>query len=582
MAKRPQKSTQHGTPKFLKAMEHVAQVAEQEGPVAARVAFRDKMLELGHMERVRNLYRVQDKLSKKAVFLKLNGPQDTYLKTRKGRDIILKIRQVGFTTLSGVRGLDYALWEPNMRTGIMAHLQTVVATIFKDIIKFSYEWFKKDWGHLYSPTEDADSATTIGFKDDGLGRSLNTSMRVLFDFRGKTVHFLHVSEASRIEADRLVGSLQGVPANGEVIFESTPNGRGGEFFRQWQNWRNMGELAPYKGHFIPWFKFYPEVPEDWELPGDIALTSYERSLMEAFPREITKSHIAWRRWCVEANCQGDSEIFENEYPSNDIDCFFTGENLVFPSSVLKFQDSKTRTPAKIGFLLSEGPTKIVFHDDSKGTVFLWELPDPSTDYAIGADAAGGVGKDAAAAYVVNRKTGHYVAAIYGQIEPTDFGNELYKLGTFYNRAWINPESNNHGHVVIKTLTDKGYRNIYRRREFDSLTQKMTTKLGWLTTNESKLMLTENFKNATRDGKLIVLDRALIDEMSTFVQVASKTGRSVRREASSGAHDDRVMAAALTWEMHASRGITEDIFEQDAAEPESSGTFDADTGFAADF
>jgi hypothetical protein len=554
----------HHTDKFKQAYLRVLKVAEAQGPAAAKVAFRDEMIQLGHLERVRNLYRVKNKLTRKAVFFVPNGPQETYLQTKKGSDIILKPRQIGFTTLSCVRGLDLALWEPNMSTGIMAHEQNKVQTIFTDSVKFTYQTFKRDWGQLYAPTESADSSSALSFKDDGLGSPLNSSMRVLYDFRGKTVHFLHVSEAARVEDDRLLGSLNGVPDNGEIILESTAAGMGGEYYRLWQLFKKERSLAPYKGHFTPWFEFYPEELSEWNWPDNAPLSDYEKQLVEDSNGAVTKAHLAWRRYKIEKSCQGDSERFENEYPTNDTDCFYTGDSLVFPTSVLKNQASYTRPPAKSCFLLSDGKGGIKVHDDAKGVFQLWELPDPTCQYAIGADPSGGVGKDNGAAYVLNRKNGKFVAALVGQLDPAEFAKELWKLATYYNKAFINPECNNHGHAVIEVLKTLGYRNFYKRRVIDEVTAKPTSKIGFLTTNESKLLLTEKFKAACKEGKVVIYDHALVSEMSTFVQVSSKTGRTVKREAIAGAKDDRVMAACLTWEMHSSLGSSEGHEEADAS------------------
>lgn len=579
----------HYTEAFTQAFAPIQALLEEMGPAEdgsipweVRLAFRDMCISLGHLERVRNLYRVQAKLSRKAEFFVPNGPQETYLNVRKGRDIILKIRQVGFTTLSCIRALDYALWEPNMRTGIMAHQQNVVGTIFEDIVKFTYDWFKKDWGHLYAPAEKSDSSTTLAFKHDGFPepyrRELNSSMRVLFDFRGKTVPFLHVSEASRIEPDRLLGSLQGVPANGEAILESTPNGRGGEFYRQWQNWRSMGTLAPYKGHFIPWYDYYPEEAGKWEIPTGSELTPYEKALLKEYPDKVTTAHLAWRRWCIEANCLGDPEKFENEYPTNDLDCWFSGENLVFGSSILKYQDSFVRPPSKIGFLLSDG-AKLEFAPDPKGLVYLWQEPKPGVEYVAGADPSGGVGRDRAACTVINRATGEVVARIWGQLEPTEFAREILKLCRYYNKAWVCPETNNHGHVVIAYLTAQHYKNIYKRKVIDAVTNRPSSQYGFLTTNDSKLMLTERFKDACKDGRVRVYDNDLLTEMSTFVQLASKQGKSVRREATAGSHDDLLISACLAWEMNLNRGILQFSDEADSALDDDETSFDPDTGFA---
>lgn len=569
----------HYTAKFKRAFAGVQKLIDTEGEIneAVQLAFRDAMLKLGHEERVRNLYRVKGKLQRDAVFFVPNEPQESYLATRKGRDIILKVRQVGFTTLSCVRAYDMAVWEANTNTGIMAHQENVVKTIFQDIIKFTHGWFKKDWGHLYAPVEKSDSATALVFESDGLGRALNSSIRVLFDFRGKTVHFLHVSEASRIEPDRLLGSLQGVPANGEVIFESTPNGRGGEFYRQWQNHKRMVSLAPYKGHFIPWYTFYPEQAENFPWPEGQELTSYERALLEAHPGVLTKAHLAWRRWCIEANCQGDSEKFDNEYPYDDVTCFTTGENQVFPSSLIRYQDKFVKEPGYVGWLLSDGSKKIEWQDDPKGFHFLWERPKAGEEYVIGCDPSGGVGKDAGCAYVLRRSNGEFVACLWGQLEPGEMESEVWKLANYYNKAWICPEANNHGHVVIEGLKRRHYKNLYKRRQLDQLTQKLSTVVGWLTTNESKLMLTEKFKEAAKTGKVKIRDAGLLDEMSTFLQVASKTGRSIRREAASGSHDDRVIAACLAWEMHEARGTMSDEEETDTAGDYEGGEYDHETG-----
>lgn len=547
----------HYTEKFNTAFKKVQEVANAEGEERGKLAFRDAMLELGHDERVKNLYRIQEKLTKQAAFFKPNTPQLRYLETKAKRNIILKCRQVGFTTLNCIRALDYALWEPNTRAGILCHRMGVVKTIFNDLTKFSYSWFVRDWGHLYNPTQKSDSATSLSFLDDGMGRQLNSSILVMHDFRSKTVHFMHVSEGSRIEEDRLVGSLNGVPDNGEITIESTAHGRSGEFYRLWGLYRTKGRLAPYQGFFIPWFAHYPEDKENWEFESEVKWTAKELDMLDDYPGLITPAHLLWRRWCLDAKCSGDEEKFENEYPTNDIDCFISGEHAVFGSSIIKMQDRHTCQPALVGHLLVNDK-KIEMHLDPKGCVSIWDEPDPSHTYVIGADPSGGVGKDKGAAYVKDQKTNRLVARLWGDIVPGDFARELYKLARYYNNAWMCIEANNHGGVVIHVLKELNYRNLYKRKTIDEMTNKPTNKIGFLTNNSNKLLLTEKFKAAAKEGKLIILDDELLQEMSSFVQVSGKTGKTVRREAAAGAHDDLVMAAAFTEEMHSARNISADM------------------------
>jgi hypothetical protein len=400
----------------------------------------------------------------------------------------------------------------------------------------------------------------------------------MHDFRGKTLHFLHVAEASRVQVDNLIGSLNGVPDNGEVTFESTAHGRSGEFYRLWQLHKAKGKTAPFKGFFVPWYDYYPEDADSWDFDENDRWTHREQELMEHYKGKITPSHLLWRRYCIEAKCSGDEERFENEYPTNDVDCFLTGEASVFPSSMLRMQDRNTRDPMFVGHLLADGK-KMEIHDDPKGVVSMWEAPDPSHTYVIGADPSGGVGKDKGAAYVKNQKTNKIVARLWGDMIPSDFAKELFKLATFYNKAYICVEANNHGHVVLHVLTkEMNYRNLYKRHAVDEISKRPTKKIGFLTNNQNKILITEKLKTAAKESKIVILDAELISEMSTFVQIAGKTGNTVRREASAGAHDDLVMAAALMEEMHSMRNVNN---EDQRGQYEEVGeiVYDPDTGFA---
>lgn len=566
----------HYTPKFKIAYDQVLKVLGEQGEHEARICFRDLMLELGHDERVRNLYRIQDKLSKKAVFFRLNPPQNQFMLKRAKRNMILKCRQVGFTTLSCIRGLDKALWEANTRAGIMCHKLTLVKTIFNDITKFAYQWFKRDWGHLYRPTQDSDSSSALSFVDDGLGTPLESSILVLHDFRGKTVHFLHVSESARIETDRLSGSVNGVPDNGEIIHESTAFGMDGEFYRLWQAWKDDRASAPCKGFFIPWYEHYPEILEDWEPEPNTEWTSYEQHLLDDYNGVITPNHLIWRRFCIKFKCEDKHERFENEYPTNDQDCFTVNESSVFPHSIIKLQQKTIKPPMFDGFLLMNERT-IKLHDDPKGMISIWNKPDPSHSYVCGADPSGGVGRDNAAAYIKDQQTGELVARIWGSIDPAEFARELYKLCSFFNKAWICLEINNHGHLVSHVLKEMGYRNLYKRRVIDELTNKPTRKIGFQTSNENKLMITEKFKNSCRDGKTVIHDLELIKEMTAFIQVSSPNGRTVRRQARSNARDDLVMASSLCDEMDSTREVSESAYT--ATSPLLEGNLvDPETGF----
>jgi hypothetical protein len=242
--------------------------------------------------------------------------------------------------------------------------------------------------------------------------------------------------------------------------------------------------------------------------------------------------------------------------------------------------SYTKPAQFVGFLIMDGK-KVETYEDKKGHISIWDYPSPDKSYVIGADPAGGVGKDRGAAYVKDQKTGKFVARLWCDVDPSEFARELYKLAKFYNGAWLCIESNNHGGTVIQVLKEIGYTNLYKRHAVDELSNKPTKKIGFLTTNQSKLMVTEKLKTAAKNGEVIIPDVELLKEMTKFVQTASKTGKLVRREAISGGHDDLVMAASFTEEMHQSRGFVDPLeWEPQTAFPdyEDDYSFDPETGF----
>jgi hypothetical protein len=134
----------------------------------------------------------------------------------------------------------------------------------------------------------------------------------------------------------------------------------------------------------------------------------------------------------------------------------------------------------------------------------------------------------------------------------------------YNSAFICVESNNHGHTVITLLKQPPpglcYRYMYKRRGLDRVKDTNDGNLwGFQTTVVSKLPLTERLRiltaNSNPEERLKIYDAGLVNEMSTFIQGVANQGAYVTRRAAEGAHDDRVMAAALALEMRAARNLT---------------------------
>ena len=68
-----------------------------------------------------------------------NKAQQRLIKRLWHRNLILKARQLGFTTLVSIIWLDTALFVANMRCGIVAQDEQAAKVIFRDKVKFAYE-----------------------------------------------------------------------------------------------------------------------------------------------------------------------------------------------------------------------------------------------------------------------------------------------------------------------------------------------------------------------------------------------------------------------------------------------------------
>ena len=85
--------------------------------------------------RLNVLYHIKNKQGKKVLFTPNEEQEERFL-NHHGRDLILKARQLGFTTLIAIYFLDCALFRENVRAGIIAQNDNVAKTIFRDKIQF--------------------------------------------------------------------------------------------------------------------------------------------------------------------------------------------------------------------------------------------------------------------------------------------------------------------------------------------------------------------------------------------------------------------------------------------------------------
>jgi hypothetical protein len=88
--------------------------------------------------RLNNLYTIKDKAGN-AIPFRMNANQEQLLSELWTLNIILKARQMGFTTLIQLVMLDACLFNSNTSAGIVAHNREDAEAFFDDKIKFAYD-----------------------------------------------------------------------------------------------------------------------------------------------------------------------------------------------------------------------------------------------------------------------------------------------------------------------------------------------------------------------------------------------------------------------------------------------------------
>jgi hypothetical protein len=164
--------------------------------------------------RINNLYICQTKEGQRIPF-RLNWAQAELLENLHECSLILKARQLGFTTFIQLFMLDACLFNSNIRVGTIAHRLDDARVIFRDKVKFPYD-------HLPEMLKAA--RPIIRDCADELVFANNSGIRVSTSMRSGTLQYLHISEYGQLcakfpEKAREVrtGALNTVQA-GQVVF----------------------------------------------------------------------------------------------------------------------------------------------------------------------------------------------------------------------------------------------------------------------------------------------------------------------------------------------------------------------------
>jgi hypothetical protein len=268
--------------------------------------------------RLSNLYWITDKNGKKVKFVP-NWAQHDLFDNMDYNNVVLKARQLGFTTFIAIYILDTCVFNANTKAGVIAHHKDDAEVILRDKFKFPYKHLPE--GIKSAVRSNSDRAQELRLSND-------SNIRVSTSMRSGTLQLLHVSEYGKIAAkypdkarEIRTGAFEAVGKGQTIFVESTAEGREGEFFDLVQRARaledagaDIGEMD-WKFHFYSWFD-NPEYRLDHYV-----LTKEHREYFDALKEkwgiELEPEQKYW--YAAKLATQGDD--MKREHPSTPDEAF---------------------------------------------------------------------------------------------------------------------------------------------------------------------------------------------------------------------------------------------------------------------
>lgn len=413
------------------------------------------------------------------------------------RNICLKARQIGFSTLAGV----YTLW---LTFGWADRHVIMLSRTERESIKllakakYAYKWLP-EWVRFRGPELLDKTRQSMTWGNDSKIESLPSASDPA---RGESVFLIIVDEWAFLpNCDEAWASIEPTAdIGGRVIGISTANGEGNWFHKEWV--KSQTGNSTFHGIFFP-----------WSAVGERDDVWYASKVQDLPPWQVAQ-----------------------EYPSTPEEAFVGSGNPVFNLDVLRrFSPS----PA-VGTYHISAKSKFSVELVEGGNFLIWEPPNDQDrwSYVVGADIAEGLEHgDNTVAWVLCLQTGRAVAVWHGKVDPDVFGEQILPaIGWYYRHAVIAPEVNNHGLTVLKGLQRAGYQRIYRRRTLTKRSTRPLESLGWLTTSVTKPLAVDELAAWLREAENVPHELTLA-ELRTFT-------RSANGRMSGSPHDDTVMALAI--------------------------------------
>ncbi len=521
------------------------------------------------------------------------------------RLILLKARQWGGSTTTQL----YMAWlqffhKKGLNSLIIAHQGTAsdeIKDMFDLMIKKHPVEFLHRLGEAYSENEPkivgvGKSGSTHRVPQRECKIKVGTAERPN-GCRGGAYSLVHLSEVGlwqktegKSPEDIVRSACSGILAKPYtmIVMESTANGTGNFFHREYSAAADPKVKSQYEALFIAWFQI-----EHYSLPFNSAeeLRAFAKQLWENRNNAYTPSNreesgrYLWSLWEKGASLEAihwyvyeragknDFAVMAAEFPSDDVEAFVHSGTMVFDKYLVKRFEPYCRKPMYIGEVYAdadegeEALSNLRFREDRQGLLSIWAMPEKFDDYEVTdryltvVDVGGRSNKaDWSVIVVFDRlsmidgsEPPSVVAQWYGHCDIDRLAWRAAQIAAFYNDSLLVIESNtlethdkerqveggDQSQYILNQISDI-YPNLYARKQSeDEIREGAPRKYGFHTNVATKPMIISTLVKVIRERLYIERDKRCLDEYDTYERKPNGAYGAIV-----GKHDDLLMTRAI--------------------------------------
>jgi hypothetical protein len=516
------------------------------------------------------------------------------------RIVLLKARQWGGSTTSQL----YMAWLQLMhRVGlnslIIAH-QGAGSDEIKDMFDRMIKAYPIDMLHSLGESYDKNEPKLVGVgKSGSIYRVPQRNCKIKIgtaerpdSCRGGDYNLVHLSEVGlwkvtdgKKPEDIVRSACSGILLKPYtmIVYESTANGTGNFFQREYDDAKDPSVASQFKALFISWFDIeqYSAPVENleefaaklWENRhnNNVMNTREEpgRYLWSLWEKGATLEAINW--YIGERSKYTDHGLMAAEYPSDDVEAFVNSGSRQFDAAQVEKFKSACRPPRLIGDVEGEAESgekalqglRIV--EDKQGMFWVWELPETdgeeyvSDRYLAVVDIGGRSSKADFSVIVVFDRLfmadggkPAVVAQWYGHIDHDRLAWKAAQIAALYGNALLVIESNtletrdrdrsvdgDQSSFILSQIADV-YPNLYTRKASEEdIREGRPTKYGFHTNVQTKPMIISTLTMVVRDGNYVERDKRCLEEYITYERKPNGAFGAIV-----GKHDDLLMTRAI--------------------------------------